>query len=78
MIGAVSRLSGKKDHSRREKIVGVDVSPVALLAGFRSWLAAERGLSRETVHCYSTQGGTFLASLPDSVESAVRNWIRGR
>ena len=69
MIGAVSRLSGKKDHSRREKIVGVDVSPVALLAGFRSWV---------TVHCYSTQGGTFLASLPDSVESAVRNWIRGR
>jgi hypothetical protein len=41
--------------SRREKIVSVEVSAAAvLLAGFRSWLAGERGLSRETVRCYGT------------------------
>jgi len=68
----------KEDHSRREKIMSVDVSPAALLAGFRSWLAAERGLSRETVRCYSNQAGTFLASLPDPVESAVRQLDRDR
>ena len=51
--------------------MSVDVSPAALLAGFRSWLAAERGLSRETVRCYSNQAGTFLGSLPDPVESAA-------
>jgi integrase/recombinase XerD len=68
----------KEDHSRREKIMSVDVSPAALLAGFRSWLAAERGLSRETVRCYSHQAGTFLASLPDPVESAVRQLDSGQ
>src|SRR5262249_49752168 len=50
----------------------------ALLAGFRSWLAAERGLSGETVRCYSNQAGTFLASLPDPVESAVRQLDSGQ
>ena len=63
---------------RREKIMSVDVSPAALLAGFRSWLAAERGLSRETVRCYSNQAGTFLASLPDPVDSAVRQLDSGQ
>ena len=58
--------------------MSVDVSPAALLAGFRSWLAAERGLSRETVRCYSNQAGTFLASLPDPVESAVRQLDSGQ
>jgi len=57
--------------------MSVDVSPAALLAGFRSWLAAERGLSRETVRCYSNQAGTFLASLPDP-ESAVRQLDSGQ
>ena len=58
--------------------MSVDVSPAALLAGFRSWLAAERGLSRETVRCYSNQAGTFLASLPDPVEFAVRQLDSGQ
>ena len=58
--------------------MSVDVSPAALLAGFRSWLAAERGLSRETVRCYNNQAGTFLASLPDPVESAVRQLDSGQ
>jgi len=39
----------------------VDASPAAvLLAGFRSWLVAERGLSAETVRCYCNQASTFL------------------
>jgi len=58
--------------------MSVDVSPAALLAGFRSWLAVERGLSRETVRCYNNQAGTFLASLPDPVESAVRQLDSGQ
>jgi len=58
--------------------MSVDASPAALLAGFRWWLAAERGLSRETVRCYNNQAGTFLASLPDPVESAVRQLDSGQ
>ena len=50
----------------REKIMGVDVSAAALLAEFGSWLAGERGLSRETVRCYCNQAGTFLASFAGS------------
>ena len=58
--------------------MSVDVPPAALLAGFRSWLAVERGLSRETVRCYNNQAGTFLASLPEPVESAVRQLDSGQ
>ena len=43
----------------------------------RGW-PAERGLSRETVRCYCNQAGTFLASLPDPVESAVRQLDSGQ
>ena len=68
----------KDDHLRREKIMSVDVSAAALLAGFGAWLAGERGLSRETVRCYSIQAGAFLASLPDRVESAVRQLDSGQ
>ena len=57
----------------------VDASPAAvLLAGFRSWLVAERGLSGETVRCYCNQAGTFLASLPEPVYSAVQQLDSGR
>ena len=58
--------------------MSVDMPPAALLAGFRSWLAVERGLSRETVRCYNNQAGTFLASLPEPVESAVRQLDSGQ
>ena len=58
---------------RREKIMDVDASPAAvLLAGFRSWLVAERGLSVETVRCYCNQASTFLASLPEPVDLSVQ------
>lgn len=43
-----------------------------LLAGFRSWLVDERGLSPETVRCYCNQAGTFLSSLPYPVDASVR------
>src|SRR6266700_6237262 len=33
----------------------------ALLAEFRRWLDRERGLSAESVRCYSNQAGAFLA-----------------
>lgn len=46
-------------------------SAVVLLAGFRAWLAGERGLSRETVRCYGIQAGIFLAWLPDPVDAVV-------
>jgi site-specific recombinase XerD len=59
--------------------MGVEVSSAAvLLAGFRSWLASERGLSRETVRGYGNQAGTFLAWLPDPVDTAVRQLDPGR
>jgi integrase/recombinase XerD len=69
----------KEDHSRREKIMDVDASPAAvLLAGFRSWLVAERGLSAETVRGYCNQASTFLASLPEPVDSSVQQLDSGR
>ena len=50
---------------RREKIMDVDASSVGvLLAGFRSWLVAERGLSPETVRCYCNQASTSLVCCP--------------
>ena len=59
--------------------MSVEVSPAAvLLAGFRAWLAGERGLSRETVRCYGNQAGTFLAWLPDPVDAAVRQLDSGQ
>ncbi|WP_324199160.1 site-specific integrase [Nocardia amamiensis] len=59
--------------------MSVEVSPVAvLLAGFRSWLAGERGLSRETVRCYGTQAGIFLGWLPCPVDIAVRQLDSGQ
>jgi site-specific recombinase XerD len=69
----------KEDHSRQEKIMSVGASPAAVvLAGFRSWLVVERGLSRETVRCYCSPAGTFLASLPDPVDIAVRQLDSGQ
>jgi len=69
----------KNNHSRREKIMGVEESPTAvLLAGFRSWLAGERGLSRETVRCYGNQASIFVAWLPDPVDAAVRQLDSGQ
>ena len=69
----------KEDHLRREKIMDVDASPAAvLLAGFRSWLVAERGLSAETVRCYCNQASTFLVSLPEPVDSSVHQLDSGR
>ena len=57
----------------------IDAEPAAvLLAGFRSWLVAERGLSAETVRCYCNQASTFLASLPEPVDSSVRQLDSGR
>ena len=57
----------------------VDASPAAvLLAGFRSWLVAERGLSPETVRCYCNQVSSFLASLPEPVDSSVQQLDSGR
>ena len=57
----------------------VDASPAAvLLAGFRSWLVAERGLSAETVRCYCNQANTFLGSLPEPVDSSVQQLDSGR
>jgi len=53
-------------------------SAAVLLAGFGSWLAGERGLSRETVRCYGSQASIFLASLPDPVDAAVRELDSGR
>jgi integrase/recombinase XerD len=34
-----------------------------LLAEFRTWLARERGLSPESVRCYSNQAKAFLAAV---------------
>jgi site-specific recombinase XerC len=57
----------------------VDASPAAvLLAGFRSWLVAERGLSPETVRYYCNQVSLFLASLPEPVDSSVQQLDSGR
>lgn len=53
-------------------------SAVVLLAGFRAWLAGERGLSRETVRCYGIQAGIFLAWLPDPVDAVVRQLDSGQ
>jgi integrase/recombinase XerD len=60
--------------------MSVEASPAAvlLLAGFRCWLVAERGLARETVRCYCCQASTFLASLPDPADYAVRQLDSGR
>ena len=59
--------------------MGVEESSTAvLLAGFRSWLAGERGLSRETVRCYGCQASIFLAWLPDPVDAAVRELDSGQ
>ena len=57
--------------------MSVDVAPAALLAGSRSWLAAERGLSRETVRCYSTRPARFWLRCRTG-ESAVRQLDSGQ
>jgi hypothetical protein len=55
----------------------VDASPAAvLLAGFRSWLVAERGLSAETVRCYCNQASTFLARCRNRWIRLCSSWIR--
>jgi site-specific recombinase XerD len=52
--------------------MGAEASVSVLVAEFRSWLAVVRGLSPETVRCYGTQAGKFLAGLPEPVDDAVR------
>lgn len=55
-------------------------SAAVLLAGFRAWLAGERGLSRETVRCYGIQAGIFLTWLSDRdpVDVVVRQLHPGQ
>jgi site-specific recombinase XerD len=42
-----------------------------VLAEFRVWLDRQRGLSPESVRCYSGQAKAFLAALPGTAEAAV-------
>jgi len=42
--------------------MGTDDDSAVLLAEFRTWLDRERGLSPESVRCYSNQVKAFLAS----------------
>jgi integrase/recombinase XerD len=51
-----------------------DTTPVeALLADYRAWLVAERGLAAESVRCYANQAKTFLTQLADPLgESLAR------
>ncbi|WP_433722436.1 site-specific integrase [Nocardia sp. CA-129566] len=58
--------------------MGAEMSVDVLVAEFRSWLAVDRGLSRESVRCYGTQAGKFLAGLPGPVDAAVRQLDSGR
>lgn len=52
--------------------LAADASPVeALLADYRAWLVAERGLAAETVRCYLIQSRRFLVQLPDPLEVAL-------
>jgi integrase/recombinase XerD len=45
----------------------------ALLADYRAWLVAERGLAASSVRCYASQAKTFLTQLADPLgESLAR------
>lgn len=60
---------------RQHAIVPVDVAsddPVdVLVADYRRWLVAERGLAAETVRCYGSQARTFLRRLPAPLDVAL-------
>jgi integrase/recombinase XerD len=50
----------------------------AVLAQFRGWLAAERGLSAATVGCYAKQARKFLAFLGEPLDAALRELDAGQ
>jgi hypothetical protein len=55
----------------------VDASPAAvLLAGFRSWLVAERGLSAETVRCYCFSRARSWGRFRNRWIRLCGSWIR--
>lgn len=57
----------------------IDATPVeAVLAGFRAWLADERGLSAATVCCYGKQARMFLAHLPEPLDGALQRLEAGQ
>lgn len=50
----------------------------ALVAEFRRFLTAERGLAAETVRCYGNHARVFLAWLPQPVEAALAGLSAGQ
>jgi hypothetical protein len=45
-------------------VQAISQEPVdVLVADYRRWLVAERGLAAETVRCYGNQAKTFLGQL---------------
>ena len=49
-----------------------------MLAQFRAWLAAERGLSAATVQGYAKQARKFLDHLPRPLDAALRQRDAGQ
>jgi site-specific recombinase XerD len=55
------------------------VGPVeVLVAEFRTWLGAQRGLSAVTVSCYGKQARVFLALLPEPLEVSLARLDAGQ
>lgn len=76
--GVVSRrwiapvLRALREHDATPVVTPVaDGSRAALLEQFRRWLTSERSLSRQSVRCYGSQVGKFLAVLPDPLEESL-------
>jgi site-specific recombinase XerD len=52
---------------------GADGTPAGLLlTQYRQYLAGERGLAPESVRCYLSQAGEFLAALPGPLDESLR------
>ena len=73
---AVRRLGSVLWVLRRKGVVpaadGAEVTPVVrLLAEYRAWLIAERGVSAGTVRCYCDQAKKFLSQLAEPLESSL-------
>lgn len=73
---AVRRISSVLWVLRGQGVVpaadGGEMTPVVrLLAEYRAWLIAERGVSAGTVRCYCGQAKKFLSQLPEPLESSL-------
>ena len=65
-------LRALREHGAAPIVTPVAEGPRAvLLEQFRRWLTSERSLSQQSVRCYGSQAGKFLAVLPDPLDESL-------